>query len=146
MKLNKITLHVADSNNPVEIDPERVFCNDVVLPWENHPHGMKLWIIGDVCGNFGITLGAVWANNEQEAMDILIDGDLGEMLVIDDSDFEKMDEDEMQDVTFLGNAGIPCDLSNTWIYPVVFDPARDYQVLCMFAEARGANYDNLGQL
>lgn len=144
----KITLNMAPVNGgpfnclparAVELEAERVLCNDVVLPWERHPYNMRLWVIGNEFG----ALGAVWASNEQDALDELIDRDLGAALLIDEKDYAAMPEDEREDVSHLGNAGEPCDLTNVWIQVVSFDKARDCELLCKFAEARGATQDTL---
>lgn len=133
--MNKITLHTAPVNGgpfnclparDIELTPERILANDVILPWERHPHGMKLWIIGNEFG----ALGAVWANHEQDAFDELIDSDLGGGLLIDEADAD-------EETARLGNAGEPCDLTHAWIQAVAFDQSRDCQLLCRFAEARG---------
>jgi hypothetical protein len=132
----KITLHTAPINGgpfdcapagQFELEPERILCNDVRLPGESHPYGLRLWVIGNEYG----ALGAVWADCEQDALDILVDEGLGDGLLIEEAD---ADEDSAR----LGNAGEPANLDNAWLRTVVFEPARDWQLLCKFAEARGA--------
>lgn len=133
----KTTLHLSPVNGgpfnclparSVELEDERILCNDVSLPWERHPHNMRLWVIGNEFG----ALGAVWASNEQDAFDELVDADLGDGLLIDEADAD-------EECARLGNAGEPANLDNAWIQLVRLDPAQDCRLLCRFAEARGAN-------
>lgn len=133
---HKITLHTAPVNGgafncqparEIELEPERVLCNDVRLPGESHPYNLRLWVIGNEFG----ALGAVWAACEQDALDELIDSGLGDGLLIEE-------EDADDETARLGNAGEPANLDNAWMQTVAFDPARDWKVLCKFAEARGA--------
>jgi hypothetical protein len=133
----KITLYTSNvaacvEGSAVILNPERILCNDVRLPGESHPYNLQLWIIGNEYG----ALGAVWADCEQDALDTLVDSGLGDGLLI-----EEQDADE--DTARLGNAGEPADLTNAWLRVVAFDPARDWRLLCKFAEARGAAADTL---
>jgi hypothetical protein len=134
--MNKITFHLkANRLGPareVEIEAARVLCNDITLPGEFNPHNTRLWVIGNEYG----VLGAVWADCEQEALDELVDADLGAGLLIDEKD---ADEDSAR----LGNAGEPACLDNAWLAEVEFQPTRDLAVLLRFAEARGAGEDTL---
>lgn len=119
----------------IELDPERVLCNDVRLPGESHPYNLQLWVIGNEFG----ALGAVWADCAQHALDELVDFGLGDGLLVDEDDAD-------EDCARLGNAGEPANLDNCWMQTVCFDPARDWRLLCKFAEARGACVDNLDKL
>lgn len=139
--MTKITLHLKPVDGGpfnclparlVELEPERVLCNDVVLPWEFHPYKMRLWVIGNEFG----ALGAVWASNEQDALDELVDADLGAGLLIDEAD---ADEDSAR----LGNAGEAANLDNAWLQIVRLDEALDCRLIAAFAEARGVSADNL---
>ena len=140
---NKVTLHTAPVNGgpfncqparEIELEAERVLCNDVRLPGEHHPYNLRLWVIGNEFG----ALGAVWATCEQDALDELVDAGLGDGLLV-----EPHDDDDRQELSYLGNAGEPADLDNAWMQTVAFDPARDWQLLCRFAEARGAGAKSL---
>jgi len=115
----------------IELEAERVICNDIRFPWESHPYNLQLWVIGSEFG----ALGAVWANCEQDALDELVDKGLGESLLVDAAD-------ESEDDAHLGNAGEACDLTNVWMQTVRFT-AEDYKLIAQFAEARGSNSDNL---
>lgn len=141
MTTTKVQLHLTPVNGgpfnclparDVELDAERILCNDVTLPWEFNPHNTRLWVIGNEFG----ALGAVWANHEQDAFDELVDADLGGGLLIDEADAD-------DECARLGNAGEPANLDNAWIQCVHFDKARDCELLCRFAEARGQGQDNL---
>lgn len=132
---NKIMLHLSPVNGgpfncrpamSIELEPERVLCNDVTLPWDFNPHNTRLWVIGH---EFGAVC-AVWANCEQDALDEMVDSDLGQSFLIEESD---ADDESAR----LGNAGEPANLDNAWVQIVSFDPARDCRLLCQFAEARG---------
>lgn len=139
----KHTLHTAAVNRgPFNCQPARVFeledesilCNDVTLPWEFNPHNTRLWIIGNEFG----AICALWAQCEQDAFDALIDEGMGDSFLVSLEDQQAASDGERDEWTSLGNAGEPCDLCSAWIAEVEFDPARDCQLLCAFAEARGA--------
>ena len=138
------TLHLSPVNggpfncrpaNTIQLENERILCNDIIFQGEFNPHNTRLWVVGNEFG----ALGSVWASHEQDALDILCDAMLLAGLEIDEPTTEEDDED----VTRLGNAGVPHDLTNAWIQLVEFVPSRDWQLLCRFAEARGACNDNL---
>lgn len=147
--MQKITLNLSAVNGgpfnclparSVEVEPGRVKCNDVTFPWENHPHNMRLWVIGAEYGPFG----AVWASHEQDALDELIDSNLGDALLISEDDQASATDEEREEWAHLGNAGEPCDLTNVWIQTVDLSPtAENAKLLCLLSEARGACTDSL---
>lgn len=144
---NKITLHTATNRlfpaTSVEIESEKVLCNDIVLPFiETHPRKVRLWLIGHEYG----AIGAVWADCEQDALDELVDKGLGDSLLVDEKDLASMSEEEREELAYLGNAGEECDLTNVWMAAVQWDKVRDFEILMAFAEAKGSNVDNLGEL
>jgi hypothetical protein len=126
-----------------EIEDKLVLTNDVTLPGDFNPHNTRLWIIGDTCGNFGVTLGAVWAQHEQDALDELVDQGMGYALLVSDEDLAKLTDEEREDLATIGNLSEYADLSNTWLREIVFKPSRDWKIMCKFAEARGMQADNL---
>jgi hypothetical protein len=135
----KITIKL--DRQEIEIDRERVLANDIVLPWESYPRQHNLWLIGNEYG----ALCAVWADNEQEALDECVDKGLLDSFLIDTNDKEydaQADTYLGQEVTHLGNAGEPADLSYAWMKPVNLKQ-QSVELLCLFAEARGANADTL---
>lgn len=139
----KTTLHLMPVNggpfncrpaSSVELSDERILCNDVTLPWEFNPHNTRLFVIGNEYG----AVAAVWAQCEQDAFDELINSGFGDCFLVSPEAQSEATEAEREEWTCLGNAGEPCDLSYAWIQQVRLDPAQDCQLLCRFAEARGA--------
>jgi hypothetical protein len=123
----------------VELDDERIACNNVILPWEFNPHKCRLWVIGNEFG----AVGAVWADCEQDAFDELVDQGMGDSFLVSEEDQADASEEEKEDWAYLGNAGEPCDLANAWIQPVRLSEPEDCRLLCLFAEARGACMETL---
>lgn len=143
--MQKITLPCLPTrltpSRDVEIEPDRVLANDVVLPWESHPHKMRLWAIGNEFG----PVCAAWASCEQDALDGMVDNDLGNSFLVSDPDDESISDGEREDWAYLGNASEPCDLTYAWIQPV--DLAKcEPRILCAFAEARGSGADLLSEV
>lgn len=148
--MQKVILHTAPHNggpfnclpaHAWELPPERVLCNDIVLPGENHPHRVGLWVVWNEFG----ALGAVWAGDEQDALDELVDAGLGEALLVDEETVAKATPEERDEWACLGNAGEPADLTYANLVRVCFDKARDFDVLMAFAEARGDGRTTLGR-
>ena len=137
--MRKIELHLTAAGNSraVEIEPKRVLANDVTFKGE-HGHA-RLWVILTLYG----PAGAVWAGDIEEALNILVDNDLAGAILVDRKDYDKLPEDEQEHYASLGNAGEPCDLTDVMVEPVIFNPERDWRLMCKFAEARGAGHDNL---
>ena len=124
------------SSCEVELEDERILCNDVTLPTHRfNPHSVRLWVIGNEYG----ALCAVWAGNEQDALDEACDAGLLAGLAIDEPD----SEDEDEDIARLGNAGEPHDLTNCWMQTVRLNGPEDWELIARFAEARGACADTL---
>jgi hypothetical protein len=123
----------------VELTDDCILCNDVTMPWEFNPHTVELWVIGNEFG----AIGAVWASCEQDALDALVDENLGESLLIDKEDQEQADEAEREEWAHLGNAGEPANLDNVWMQRVRLDPKQDCELLCKFAYANGAQQKSL---
>lgn len=120
----------------VELEDERILCNDIQLPTDGlHPGPVKLWVIGNEYG----AMGAVWASCEGDAIDELIDQDLARGILIEE-------EDADEETARGGNASEPYDTEHLWMAPVSFDPARDFKTIVRLAEARGACVKNLGDL
>jgi hypothetical protein len=136
----KFTLHLKQNHpfagNPciVEMEAERILCNDVTLPTETKS-SVRLWVAGNEYG----ALGAVWADCEQDALDELVDAGLGDGLLIDEKDVN-------EETTRLGNASKPCNLDNAWLAPVQWDYTRDIILLLKLAEAKGSNADTLADI
>ena len=155
MKLpSKLTLHLAPVNRgpfnclparPVELEPERIRidCDDATPCIHPEDHGnASLYVVGNEYG----PMGAVWCRNEGDAIDALVNADLAGGILIDEDSLARMDEEEKEDVHYAGNAGEPVDLTHAWIQRVELDGARDWRLIAMLAEARGANVSHLGEL
>lgn len=123
----------------VELDDENILCNNVVLPWDFNPHHCKLYVIGHEYG----AIAALWASNEQEALDTLINSGKGDCFLISEEDQKSATEEEQEEWARLGNAGEPCNLDHAWLQVVRLDEKLDCRLLCQFAEARGACADTL---
>jgi hypothetical protein len=136
--MHKIELPLGKRGS-VSVEAKRILCNNVIFKGEYNPHNVRLW----VCMNEYGPMGAVWATGIQEALDELVDQDLAHGILVDEKTLKDLTPEEEDELAHLGNAGEACDLSNTAVEPVVFDPARDWLLLCKFAEARGAGHDNL---
>jgi len=135
--MRKIKLYPYDrSGQPIPVEADLVLANDDVFEGEPGADRVKLWL----CSNEYGPMGAVWARSANDALDELVDRDLAAGIQVDESSLTADDEER---IARLGNHGTPCDLSNTSVTPVVFNPARDWLLLCKFAEARGAGHDNL---
>lgn len=138
LPLNRGPFHCLPARE-IELENEKILCNNVVLPWGFNPHSVRLYVIGNEFG----ALGAIWADCDQEAFDILVDESLGESLLVSAEDQEKADESEREEWAHLGNAGEPCDLTNVWVQLVRLEPTLDCQLLCAFAYADGAGQTTL---
>lgn len=120
----------------IELEDERILCNDVHLPIHSfNPHNVRLWVIGNEFG----ALCAVWAGNEQDALDEACDAGLLAGLAIDEPDSSEEDDE----VTRLGNAGEPHDLTHCWMQTVRLNGPKDWELIARFAEAKGSCADTL---
>ena len=143
--MNKIQIHLqAKDGGPfncaparsVDLDPEAILLNDVVFPWENHPHGMGAFVIGHEFGAVALA----WGNCLQDALDEACDAGLMESFLIDSPD-----SDDEESGTHLGNEGTLHNLDNSWVQEV--DLAKcEAKTLCAMAEGRGACADTLDEI
>lgn len=123
-----------------ELDDDRIAATGsncgVEFPWESRGCNAQLWVVSNAHG----ALGAVWARNEQDALDELVDRDLGAGLLVDEpkDEAEAKEYEEVLEYAHLGDAGEWADLSNAWLAPVEFKPERDIELIVKLAEARGA--------
>lgn len=115
-----------------ELEPSKILCNDVSLPGGFNPHNVRLWVIGNEYG----AMGAVWAGNEGDAIDELIDAGLAGGILIEEAD-------ATEETARGGNAGEAYDSEHLWMAEVVFEPVRDLSILLKFAEAKGNCADTL---
>lgn len=144
----KYTLHLAPVNGgpfhclpgrSVELEDDRIsVCGESCGLAFHGQSGGSLWVIGNEFG----ALGAVVADHEQEAFDTLCDRGLAAGLACD----EPKTPEEEEEITRLGNAGEPHDLTNAWIQRVDLDPARDIKLIVALAQADGAGVNFLSQV
>ena len=119
----------------IELEDERILCNDIRLPFDTSNYrNIRLWVIGNEFG----ALCAVWAGHEQDALDEACNAGMLAGLAIDESP-----DEEDEEVTRLGNAGEPHDLTNAWMQTVRLNGPEDWELIARFAEARGACADTL---
>ena len=116
----------------VELEDEKILCNNVVFPHEFNPHNVRLFVIGNEFG----AIAALWGC-EHEILDDACDAGLMDSFAVSSEDYAKYDEAEREDCTLLGNASEPFDLTNAWMQAVRLDPAKDFALYLRFAEARG---------
>lgn len=134
--------HLAFSHCPVsaELSIDKIFANDVILPRSIdsdcgiNPHNVRLWVIGHEFG----AICAVWASNEQDALDAAVDLNALDCFMAEDQNCED------ESLTSLGNAGELFDLSYAWIGEVQFDAQRDIQLIVALVRASEAGSDTLG--
>lgn len=99
-----------------DVKNDQIFTDNFTLPFSYNPYNCRLWV---VCKEYGAVC-AVWADNEQDALDLMLDKGI-ESFLISEQDFLDMTEDEKEEVCFLGNAGEPNDLTYCQLHPVVFE-------------------------
>ena len=140
--MQKIVLKAKDGYD-IEVAIDRVACNNVIFPWEFNPHNVRLWVI---CNEYG-PMGAVWADNEGDAIDELVDNDLAGGILLDDEYLTTLTDDEREDVAHIGNAGEAADLTNCRMFSVdleaTFKLEQGLITLAKFAEARGNSAQTL---
>lgn len=138
---SKVTIHTLPVNagpfncRPAmthEIEADRIAGCPIFFPWEGRHGADNLYVI---CNEFG-AMGAVWADNEQDALDELIDANLGGGIEIDEP--EDISEDEMDGISRAGNDGRAVNLDHCTILVADFKPERDWELLCAFHEMRGS--------
>jgi len=125
---------------PQNLPDENCLTNDVIFAHEYNPHNVRPWTIGNESG----PLCLVWASCEQDALDAAVNETGLKGLAIDEA-YAKELEDEFGDdapIMLLGNAGEPFDSVYAWIHETTLTHEQQLR----FAEARGAQVDNLGQL
>lgn len=136
---NTITLHTSAINGgpfncyPAmvhEIPADRISGCPVFFPWEQPRNSDSLYVI---CNEYG-AMGAVWADNEQNALDALIDANLGRGIEIE----EPTEENDDEPVERAGNFGRAVDISHCVILVASFEPARDWKLIAAFHEMRGS--------
>jgi hypothetical protein len=123
----------------VAVDADRILTNDVVFEHASNPSKTRLWL----CANSHGPMGAVWANNMEDALNELVDRELAGGILVDPEDAAKMNDEEREHLAELGNNRQPCNLDDTYVEAVTMIPDRDVKLMLKLAEARGAGRDNL---
>jgi len=123
-----------------ELSIDKIYANDVILPrgidsdCGMNPHNVRMFVIGHEHG----AICAVWAGNEQDALDTAVDLKAIDCLMADDQNYED------ESLTALGNAGELFDLSYAWVGEVQFEAQRDIQLIVALVRASEAGLDTLG--
>lgn len=133
------------SANQFNIEGKSIICNDVNLP-ENiehsyNPHNVRMWLIGHYHG----PVCAIFASNEQDALDAACDANMMESFMLSEDDAEEyyeLPEDE-QTATHLGNAGELHNLDDCWIAEVDFEASRDIKLIIALVRAPANGDDTL---
>jgi hypothetical protein len=138
---------------PIEVDTDRMLCNDVIFADEYNPNRVRPWVIGNQFG----PLCLVWAGHEQDALDAACDAGMLDGLALEPDNVAERSRDECEGdhpgtgeccpyppsgVMLLGNASEPFDVDYAWLAEVALTPLQERY----FAEARGAGVDVLGKL
>lgn len=137
----KIALSKTDDH--LTLDADRVLTNDVTFDGEYNPHKIGLFVISNEYGY----VCAVWAADEQDALDVAVDADLMQGFAVegpirfDDEEQVYVDEDGVT-VTRLGNAGEPFYLDNCGCRRLPQNEMPE-ALLLAFAEARGEGAGDL---
>ena len=93
-----------------EIPNERINVDgNTILPNDYNPHSVRPWIIGNGYGNLAV----IFAEHEQEALDIAVDDGYmdGEIVYDEDGD----------EVIYAGNAGEPVDSTYLWLEELIYN-------------------------
>jgi hypothetical protein len=119
-----------------ELSSDKILCNEeTILPGDYHCYDMRLWVISH---EFGAVC-AVWATCAQDAIDNAVDCGMMDSEMVSDEDYEKMSEEEREDLLHAGNASEPFYNDYLQIYEVEFDKLRDYDLLIAFARCADNN-------
>jgi len=134
--MRKYPLSVSD--NRLTLDADRILANDVIVPGETNPHKVGLWLIESVYG----PLGAVWADNEADALDEAADEELLDALSLSEEDAEErttgIGDDTEEDFARLGNDSSPFDLDNANIRRLAWtDIPKETQEALLLAREEG---------
>ena len=125
------------NGNEIEMEDKKIHCNDVIFPWEFNPNDVGLFVVFNQFGPIFM----VWGS-EHEILDISVDLNLMDQFLIEQSEIDKMDKEEEEELTRLGNASEPFDLAYVGIEKVNLY-SQDIKLMCKLAEARGLGEDTL---
>jgi hypothetical protein len=126
-----------------ELEAEKILSNDVIFPHEYSTSEHGLYLFGHTFG----CVGAVWANCLQDAFDAAADEGMLDAWLVEENELADMPEKERDCLLVAGNYCLSFRFDiDGWSDVATFDYARDFKLRLALAEARGAAYDNLGQL
>lgn len=123
----------------VELEGEKIVCNDVHLPKEidhansYNPRNTRAFVIGHEFGPICM----VFADHAQEAFNVAVDTNVLDCLLSDAQDHSD------ESFTPLGNASELFDLTYAWIGEVEFDAGRDIQLIVALVRANENGSDTL---
>ena len=139
IKLKQKDFPFASVPTLVELEGEKIVCNDVNLPQEIdasnsfNPHNVRAWVIGHEFGSICM----IFASHEQDALDDAVDAGMLDCMMA-----EEQDHDD-ESLTPLGNASELFELTHAWIGQVEFDAARDIQLIVALVRASANGSDTL---
>lgn len=136
--------HLSTSDERLTLDADRILTNDVVNPGVYNPHGVALWLIEGVYG----PVAAVWASNEQDALDEAVDENLMDAYILSDEDAadrtKGSGDDTEENFARLGNEGIPVDLDDVAMHKIPWKDLPE-ETQHAFLVSRDENFDNLDE-
>lgn len=130
-----------------ELEGEKIFVNDVNFPREIDAQAgsfasANLYVIGHEQG----PICAVWANDEQEALDNAVDFNVMDGMLYDDPIPDDMDYQEFTEangLTSLGNAGELFYTDNLWMGEVEWKAERDIKLIVAIVRACAEGKDTV---
>ena len=127
-----------------ELEGNKIMCNDISLGRAIDPDASsldtsKFYVIGNEYG----AICALWANNDQDALDNAVDANMLDCLMAEEQNIDTEEVSELG-LNNLGNAGELFDLSHVWMGEVELDPARDIKLIVALVRANEAGHDVIG--
>ena len=139
IKLKQHNLPFASVPTLVELEGEKIVCNDVTLPayidrsCGINPHNVRAFVIGHEFG----AICMIFGSNVQDALDEAVDANMLDCMLNDEQDHEN------DSLTSLGNASELFDLTYAWVGEVEFEAARDIQLIVALVRASENGSDTL---
>ena len=136
LKANRLFSGIVKEN----VNDNLFLVSDFTLPDSYNPHNTRLFYIGVQCGFEWLDLAVIWANCEQEALDIACDNDMLDNLLAEDQDYED------ESLTAIGNASELFNLESIILQEVDIDKIRDFHLLVKYVQAVEQNADFLSEV
>ena len=113
-------------NGLIILKESDIWVDNFIVPFSYNPHGTKFFIIGHEVG----AICGLFANHEQDALDSMVNHNY-EQFIVDNADYEKMTNEEKDNLSYLGNASEPCNLDYCWIVSYDFDLTKksDFEII-----------------